>query len=522
MSFYFTTRRGALCVGLGLLVLAGAAGGCKQDVQLTRPAAVGPAPAVAAPQRREPTTLGFGVPIDLKPAEAIAETALPASLGRFVEWFNDAACAKRNRWVECNGAKAEIDVERNGPVSIAVEAGRITLKVPLKYALTARGLGWAREIQDSRSGELVATIPIDAQITPAFAADVRLAGPITLSEPTIPVLKAKLALGRLIEGRLKKPLGPVVASVRDSIQAKELRPLAEKAWRALHAPIELGREPQIWLRVEPERIAGVDFAGDGGELLLRYAINARLTATTGQRPAPLLPRPMPELPVAAPDRTAAAEGMTELRLPITISSDPLLKALQEAFPAKDTLNSSVTADAVPLASKVGRVSLFQARGQLGIELQLDIVEPARWAGMVGTAHFIATPVIRNNTVLELDAVGLPDSGSKVLRSPQKQPTPSPNVPRIGAEPFASRIARAGRMTIEPVINGVLPQANSMIEQPLGNGFQLGGRFESLRIDGVQVVRDGFELTVSLAGNLLMRYAPEQAMAAPAQPPPSVR
>ncbi|MFM9942454.1 MAG: DUF4403 family protein [Hyphomicrobiaceae bacterium] len=535
MQSHFWPRVGSFCVRAGFIALIAATSGCKQEVQLTRAPSVGPPPAV--PVRRDPTVISLGLAIDLKAAAAIADKAVPESLGRLVEWFDDAACAKRTKWVECNGAKAEVDVLRNGPVTLVAEDGRIALKVPLKYALSARGLGWASFIRESRNGEVVATIPIEAGLAAGFEPDIRLKDPVVMSERTIPVLKAKLALGKSLDARLKKPLAPVIESIRESIRAKGLRNVAERAWRSLYTPIELGRDPQLWLRIEPDRIVGADFAAEGDELLFRYSIGARLTVAAGQRPAPMLPRPLPETArgpaqgvnltkvitdkAGAEPSTPKPHATTELRLPITIGSEPLLKALKEAFAANEVLKSAPSPEAQPIGTKVRNVSLFPARGQLGIELHLDIVEPTRWAGMVGTAHFLARPVIRPNGVLELEGVGLPDSGAKPVRGEKKAP-PSPNVPRIGAEPYAGRIAQAGRMTVSNAIRDVLPHANAMIEQPLGDGIALGGRFDEVKIIQVEPVRDGFEITFSLTGNLTLRYSADQALAAPVQPEPATR
>ncbi len=534
MQSRFWSTHVSICAGLSALLIAATTGGCKQEVQLTRAPSVGPAPAVAV--RRDPTIISLGLAIDLKDAAAIADKAIPDNLGKVIDWFDDAACAKRTKWVECNGAKAEVDVQRNGPASLAAEGGRIVLKVPLKYTLAARGLGWASFIREARTGEVVASIPIEAGLGPGFEPDIRLKEPVVISERTIPVLKAKLALGKSLDARLKKPLGPVTDAIRESIRAKGLRTIAERAWRSLYTPIELGREPQLWLRIEPDRIVGADFAAEGEDLLFRYSIGARLTVATGQRPAPLLPRPLPDIsrvPSSAANPTRALNekpgtekplaerASTELRLPITIGSEPLLKALRDAFPANELLKSTVNPESPPLGTKVRHVSLFPSRGQLGIELQLDIVEPARWAGMVGTAHFLAKPVIRPNGILELEGVALPDSGAKPERHDKKAPPPA-NVPRIGAEPYAGRIAQAGRMSVDNALRDVLPHANGMIEQPLGEGISLGGRFDDVKVIAIEPVRDGFEITFSLTGNLMLRYSAEQAMAAPVQPEPATR
>lgn len=510
-----------VCVGASLLLLATTTTGCKQDVQLTRPAPVGPPP--PAPPRRDVTSIGLGLSIDLKTATEIADKAIPENLGRIVEWFDDIACAKRTRWVECNGAKAEIDVVRNGPVTLGAEDGRIALRVPLKYTLAARGLGWASTIRDNRDGEIVATIPIDAGVGANFEPEVRLKEPVTTSEKAIPFLtKGKLSLAKGLESRLKKPLTPVADAIRDSIRSRDLRQVTERAWRALHTPIELSREPMMWLRIEPERVTGADFAADGDQLLFRYVIGARLTVVSGQRPAPLLPRPMPDLPRSAAAPQAQAKNTTELRLPVTVAFEPMLQAMRAAFPANEILKSTPSPEFDPLSTKVRQVSMFPSRGQLGIELQLDIVEPARWAGLIGTAHFVAKPAIQNDGLLVLETVHLPDHATRpnsAARPAVKTSRPM-NAPHVGAEPYAARIAGAARMSVATALHDALPSANNMIDRSLGDGFSLGGHFDDVKVVNIEAVRDGFELMFQLSGTLMLRYGPEHAMAAPAQPAPA--
>jgi hypothetical protein len=165
-----------------------------------------------------------------------------------------------------------------------------------------------------------------------------------------------------------------------------------------------------------------------------------------------------------------------------------------------------------------QLTLFPSRGNLGIEMQFDIREPAKWSGLIGTAHFIGRPLVRPNGLLEIESVEIPEQRARPIRGTPKA-AEQRNMPRIGPEPFAARIARSARMDLGPAIRDVLPHANALVDQPLGNGFALSGRFVEIEVAGVEPIRDGFEVVFALTGMLALRYEPQAAMAAPAQPPP---
>ena len=510
-----------------VLALAVLVAGCKQEVQFTKAPPFGPSP--PATVRRDLTTIQIGLPVDLTAAVELADKALPESLGKIVDWIDDAACDRRTRAIECNGVRVDIEVQRNGSVTLALaDDGRLAITVPLKYDLTARGLGWASYIRERKSGVITATIPIDVALNAAFEPDARLKEPVTLSERTVPALKGKIAMARHLDARLKKPLAPVLEAIRLGMGAKDMRATTERAWRALYTPMELNREPQTWLRIEPERIGHAGFVMDGDRLLYQLGIGARVSVANGQRPAPLLPRRLPELTpnsgaLAAPAAKRAPEGRvvdtrTQMHLPVVMSLTPMLAAVRDAFPGSEVHKTGPGTETAPIGVKVRHLSFFPSKGDLGIEMQLDVVEPSRWVGLIGTAHFVGRPVVRANGILELEAVQLPDhkARAKGAKGAPRAAEPS-NVPRIGPEPFDGRIARSARMDLRNAIRDVLPHANGLFDQSLGDGFVLRGRFDEVTVAGVEPVRDGIEITFKLGGSLNLRYEPTSALAAPIQP-----
>lgn len=510
--FIAAASRALLCLSVALGLA-----GCKQEIHFTKAPAYG-APPPSTP-RREPTFLAVSIPVDIAAARLVAAEAVPERLGRVVDWVHNAACARRAQWVECAGARVDIDLERKGPARLEVARGAVSIEVPLAYTLVARGLGWARDISETRQGQLVATVTIDAGLTGDFEPDVRMRDAVALSEPQLPALRTHVAIGPHVAARLRRPLLSVVEALRRELAAPGIREQTDRAWRALHVPIELNRDLQVWMRAEPERVRAVGFQSDRDGTVFRMAIQARIASFNGPRPTPLLPRPLPAL-AAEP----AGELRTRLQLPVPISSDAMLEAVKAAFPASEILRTG-DADGPTVSVRVRDANLLPARGLLSVELQLDVAEPGQFFGLIGSAHIVARPVFRaQSALLELEGLSFPDQPPPRSRSATPTQFPSSERerriargtaepargPRIGLEPFASRISKAARMDLSRLLRDVVPHANSALVQTLPEGIVLGGRFDEASIATIVPTREGFEVTFELTGALVMTAAPAAA------------
>lgn len=517
-SFPKVILRGICVAGLVLGL-----GACKQEVQFTKAAPIGPSPPAA--RKVDETLVHVTVPVDLAPAIALAQTALPDDLGRIVDWLDDAACGRRGRGTECNGARVDIQMTRNGPVTLHAQGADLVLAVPLKYDLAARGLGWARDIREQRTGEIEALIRLDVTLRDGFEPEVQLAETIKLSQPSLSALKGRIGIARHLDQRLRKPLRPVAEAVRTQLAAAGLHPRAQAAWQALFTPIELSREPQLWIRPEPRRIAGLGLTEDKGQLSFRIAIRSRMSVHKGQRPAPLLPRAMPAIErverADQPAEGAAASLVPSVRapstldIPVFVSWDSMRAAVRKAFPEGEVIRPIDEGGQLPTAVKLRKIDLFPSRGRLGIEMELDVVEPAKWYGLIGTAQLVGRPVVRKDGVLEVEAIELYGQPTRAGR-PRPEPRPSDGTRsvRLALEPFGSRIARHARLDIGSLVRDILPHVNGLIGQPIGDGLRLDGRFEGATIVGIDPVRGGFEVVFRLEGRIAIETANQQAGAVP--------
>jgi hypothetical protein len=445
------------------------------------------------------TTVFLSVPVTLDRFLAEAERAIPQQIMPIKEVVEDAACDKRKGpWVECANAKFEGELTRDGQIGLKLVDGRLHVDVPLKFSVTARGLGWAAYLNESKSGAFTVGLPIETTLAPGYTLDARIQGDLVWSEKTIQLLKGRIALKSVADTRLKALVKPLTDVLRQSLAEQPVREAAERAWRGLHTPIELMRKPGLWLRGAPEKLASGGFAMERGEIVHRIAITTRLAAYHGEKPAPLFAKPLPE-----PTRLAQTELRTEIRLPVDVSLAETQRALEAAFPKGEKLETRVAAGELTVV-EVSAAQLFPARERMGIMLQLDVLSPKRLFGLTGKAFLIGMPAFNASSgQLELTQIGFPSAPPKTpgTNTAAKQP----DLVKLGEEPFAGRIARAVKIDVGREVRNLMPRINAMIEQRLEENLTLGGTFESYEIAAIDPGRDSLKVSLDLSGALTLRY-----------------
>ena len=475
-----------------VLLASFATTGCKQEGNLTRVPGIA---TVEREQRPAETTLFLAVPIDVAAVKSVAEAAIGERVAKWRTFMEDIACDKRKGpWTECNGAVVSMEMVRAGAIDVAVDGGRLQLVVPLKYEIAAKGHGWASYLTDEKTGQTSVRIPIDATIASGYRLDVRVAGEPVWSDKSISILKGKIILAQSGDAKLKADLKAASEPLRKALADQGLQASAERAWRALHTPLALMRSPDLWLKGEPQRVLGGGFAREGGDVVYRIGVSARVSVHQGERPRAATYRALPE-----PSRQAEAQPRTRLLFPVDFSATALVLAIQAAFPANEMIETKADNKAEPVKVKTRSIALHPSKDMIAIEMKLDVVEPRRMHGMIGTAYFMARPVMNAETgLLQLDDIGFPAPPPKDAKAAKAE------FVRIGEEPFAGRIAVAGQLAIGDQIKSLLPRINAAVEQRLDDTLELRGAFDALNILTVDPKRDAFRVTMELSGSLTLK------------------
>lgn len=487
-------------IAMGAALIAPSVAGCKQSMQFTAPAPVGLAS--IAPAKREPTTIGLDIPLPLRSALRAATDGVPVALAQIVEFVDEAACGRRNRDIDCNTARVEIDLKRQGDIGVDGAANVLKLTVPLAYDVFTRGIGWANQITERHSGSIAVTAQFATEVTAEMKVVVRLEA-VEVSERDLPVFKRRLSLQKVLEPRFRKMLAPAADAIQADLEAVNTHDIIEGAWKSLATTISLSPANNLWLKIEPEGIAGGNLVVTDQGLAVRIGLLSDIQLVNGQRPKAGLRRPLPTV-----IRPAAEEIKSRLQLPVTIPSQPMLDAMAVAFPPNETLTAGLNDEPSALKVKYKQATLYPSRGQLGVEMALEVVGPSQWAGLIGTAHFVGRPVVRSDGVLEVVQFNLPDqSGGKPGKARPKSTIKAleegPKIFRIGLEPFAGRLSRALRLDLNPALRDAMPHANSLLPQVLDGGFMLSGKFHEVRITGATPVYGGFEVNFEISGIMML-------------------
>ena len=83
--------------------------------------------------------------------------------------------------------------------------------------------------------------------------------------------------------------------------------------------------------------------------------------------------------------------------------------------------------------------------------------------------------------------------------------PHQNVPRLTAEPIASRLAEAARLDLTRDLSEAVPRYSGLLHQRLDDNLALSARIEQATPVGVETTRDGAWLIADLTGTLTLTY-----------------
>jgi hypothetical protein len=496
---------------------------CNQEVHFTRDPF--PGPQTDAETKLGATTVFVGAAVDLSAARAQIDASLGDKITPIVQLIDNAACGRRNNQPDCNDAKVDGDVERDGPVTLDItSAGRIELTVPMRYTWKARGLGWARDITDQSSGSFTVKLPYDVAWTSAYAPEVRIKEDgIVWSEQQIKVIKGKLSLPKLVEAKLRKALNGSGELMRKAVAETGVKDTVANAWAALYRPIELSAGsagpgvnlPALWLKSEPERVFAAGLTTLEGRTFLRFGIAGQFGIISGSRPSEAIAKRVPDPQQADVQGKDPAKdfgaAQTNLKLPVLISLAPLKKAVAGAFPKDEIIETQADSQAVALAVSMKSASVYPSRHHVVIDFAVDVARPRQWLGYTGRAQLLGRPVLRRDEgIVELKDLSFPALSPKDAKDAKLAKKPL----RIGQEPFARRFGLIARMDVAKELQAGVDRANAITEMPVGDGLILSGRFDKSGPATMEIARDGLLLQLPLDGELMLRAGSPSGQSGP--------
>lgn len=272
---------------------------------------------VAALARAEPMTdpahppsrvsvIEIPVTVDLTPVFDLLEQRLPRRAGVV------------NRWQKFRDLRVQYAIRR-GPVQAGMSGERLRVTIPLAYWVRAqKSLAKIFDVEGSCGvDEAPRLVFVHLETALHWGRDWNLLSdtrvyPNYFVNPCLMTI-ANLDVTPLIDRQLDRQL---ISMARKSIDASvpatsSMKSMAQKAWSAMQAPIEL--DDNIWLLLYPETVHLRPLSGSGARLKTGVGVTARPTLVLGPVPA-VDERPLPPLQVSG-----ASAGGIHLNMQATMS-----------------------------------------------------------------------------------------------------------------------------------------------------------------------------------------------------------
>jgi hypothetical protein len=265
------------------------------------------------------------------PAPAIPVSTLSASLtipmAGLVRAINTKTATELARIKDapanCEIGKCNIDLvaTRTGPITGAAQDGHISLGVPfhIDAELKLKSLFKAKA-QTTAEGEARATTALG--IGGDWRVSSHTQGSIVLSDAQVKLGPLKMNLTDMLNHNEQHLADPLFKMVDKRIAAElKIKPQAEKFWAKAWDPIRVGKRPQAWLELTPERVLVGQPLAQNNSIIISLGVEAHAQVVLGDRPAP--PETIPPLP--QPARLGAPSNRFSFVVPVTLSYEEAAK-----------------------------------------------------------------------------------------------------------------------------------------------------------------------------------------------------
>lgn len=426
---------------------------------------------------------------DVRVLESQLVEKVPEVIATVRTGLRRAACVLRRGRKRCLNAVVTGKIMRSGEARLSGDASGVRLEIPVRYELTARGIGYARSQTETVSGAMTMTALYSVTLNDDWQPSVALARQLQVDgEKTIKLLNGQLSIEKLVRFRLARRLAGSARDLRQLIRTQSLKDMTRRAWRSLHYPVQIASKPELWLRGEPYAAHFGGFKIAGGVLEMRIALMTKLHTYIDERPLPLIAQELPQLRTDEP-----TIKRSRLSMPLLVPYPKITKAINARLASGEPMDLGPEGKDLTIA--VNAVRLYPSNSRLALALDLEVEQEDQWRSLVGKAFLLGRPQVRRGTsILDLQRVEF------------TAPTPSPDLFKDGKfllpkAPFVDAFKKAVKFDLNDAFKKLLAGANASTNRRMGDRFWLKGRFEQIEVGAITPLRDALQLNVELIGDL---------------------
>jgi hypothetical protein len=389
---------------------------------------------------------------------------------------------------------ADLLLEKTGRVAVSFSKGAADFFLPFRFSSMVSWKGNILGIPSSTRNEILGAGRLHLTMAPALDKDwrLRLNGSARLEwtrSPTLNLFGQEIGIASLLTDLFNRRSGELLARAEEEInRSAEIREHAQREWAGLYEPIPLGSDPELWLSVTPLSLAMPPFSARDGRLTAVAGLKC-LLSVTAERPAPREPNPLPPLAAMPPNM---APGIL-LNVESSISYGALADYARSVdIPEIDIPGGSVV---------VKDVRFFGRGDRLVAEAEISGKGPG--GAVEGKVYIMGRPVYsRDDEVIRMEDADFEERTNSALAK---------------AAAWLARPALLKQMTermVWPLAELREQTAASLSEMLKGrrvaDSLVMEGDLSSLSLESLSVGADGLRLSLSLGGEVALRYGTDRA------------
>ncbi len=390
--------------------------------------------------------------------------------------------------VNCLIQKCQLDLVVTRTGAITGHAAGSGMQLLLPFALHAR-LDFDSKLfktggDASAQGEALALTQL--ALKPDWRIESNTKGDVRLSNAKLKIGPLKMSVAELWNSNQEHLSAPIFKAIDKRIaSAFKLRGQVERLWRKLQQPIRIGKAPESWLVLSPERLRVTPLKTENGSLVVSLAADVRAHVVVGSKPA--TPDAIPRLP--PPQSLNAPSNAFSATVPVSLSYADAARLAMAQLKKKPLR-------AAGLNLRLDKVQILPSRDDLVVHAQFcfgkswDFTHLLDSCGAVflrGTPHFDARTGQIQVTNLHYD-VG---SENLMLRS----------VHALAGDTLAKIIQPHLVFDESREIARLKSEIAAALAKPQGRGVALTGRIASFGDPALSWTKDGFVALFSAKGTL---------------------
>lgn len=458
-----------------------------------------PRATTAAPVVEQPSYISVPINVRVLELEKALNAQVPRALWQIDEAKKDCVPAQRifkgklkiTPDISCRIVGAAV----RGPIKVGGAGEVLTISMPVSVEVAAKDIGHVIKSETATAAARVratARLGMNAAWQPTAKIDIDYSW---TKVPGVDLLGQRVKFGRKVDPRLQQVVAGLERTLPRELAKLNARAEAAKAWNKGFTVLELNaKNPPVWLRVTPKRIAYGGYRVVGGDIQLALTATALTETFVGPRPEPNAPTPLP--PLAFDRRT----GNAQLYVPVIASYAELEPVLMKALGKLAKKGISIP-EIGAVDVQFRKVTIYGTDGgKIAVGIEIHAETPRKVLTPTGLVWLTGVPVTEPGSrvvrVRDLTIGGTTDSPAtnllaQIALSPEMQAT-------IGA---------ALTENFERDYQNVLGKANAALASKRTGDFLLSAKLTDIENGRISAYGEGLYMPVTGRGSATIRYVP---------------